>query len=96
MCDFGYQHHHQHSQQPNRTRENDRGSQPRSYRAFGPYDQSQPVDRKRIEAARAIIEYEAPPDVFDVTRQFLMGIAEAPEQDVEWVLKALQLVRKVE
>src|SRR5690348_10546712 len=50
---------------------------------------------KRVEAAKAIIEHEAPTEVFDLTHQFLMGIAEASEE-VELKLKALTLIRKVE
>ena len=50
---------------------------------------------RRVEAAKAIIEHEAPAEVFDLTHQFLLGIAESTE-DVEWKLKALALLRKVE
>ncbi|ANT53522.1 hypothetical protein [Mesorhizobium amorphae] len=54
-----------------------------------------PVARS-IAAARAIIEYEAPPEVFDLTYRFLMGVAEDPNSDVGLQLKALELIRKVE
>lgn len=50
---------------------------------------------RRVEAAKAIIEHEAPTEVFDLTHQFLLGVAEGGE-DVEWKLKALALLRKVE
>jgi len=49
-----------------------------------------------IEAARAIIEYEAPTEVFDLTHQYLMGIAQDPDQPVPLKLEALKLIRKVE
>lgn len=49
-----------------------------------------------IEAARAIIEYEAPPGVFDLTHRYLMGMAQDAEQDVGLRLEALKLLRKVE
>lgn len=54
-----------------------------------------PVARS-IEAAKAIIEYEAPPEVFDLTYQFLIGVAEDPRQDIGLKLEALKLIRKVE
>lgn len=54
-----------------------------------------PVARS-IAAARAIIEYEAPSEVFDLTYRFLMGVAEDPKSDVGLQLKALELIRKVE
>lgn len=54
-----------------------------------------PIPRS-IDAAKAIIEYEAPPEVFDLTYQFLMGVAHDPKQDVGLQLKALELLRKVE
>ncbi|ESX48815.1 hypothetical protein NLY43_24125 [Mesorhizobium sp. C416B] len=54
-----------------------------------------PVDRS-IEAAKAIIEYEAPPEVFELTYQFLMGVANDPKADVGLQLEALKLIRKVE
>ncbi|ESY88439.1 hypothetical protein X739_01335 [Mesorhizobium sp. LNHC220B00] len=53
-------------------------------------------DARSVEAAKAIIEYEAPPEVFDLTYQFLMGLALEPKQDVGLQLKALELLRKVE
>lgn len=49
-----------------------------------------------IEAARAIIEYEAPAEVFDLTHRYLMGIATEEGQDVVLKLKALELIRRVE
>lgn len=49
-----------------------------------------------IEAAKAIIEYEAPSGVFDLTQQFLLGIAQNPNSDVGLKLEALKLTRKVE
>ncbi|MGO7868653.1 hypothetical protein AB9E15_05335 [Rhizobium leguminosarum] len=49
-----------------------------------------------IEAARAIIEYEAPPEVFDLTYDYLMGVAQGEEQDTGLKLEALKLIRKVE
>ncbi|MER8524811.1 hypothetical protein [Mesorhizobium sp. M1272] len=49
-----------------------------------------------VAAARAIIEYEAVPWVFDLTYQFLMGVAEDSNSDVGLQLKALELIRKVE
>lgn len=49
-----------------------------------------------IEAARAIIEYEAPADVFDLTYEYLLGIARDAGQEVGLKLEALKLIRKVE
>lgn len=49
-----------------------------------------------LEAARAIIEYEAPSEVFELTHQYLMGIAQDPDQPVPLKLEALKLIRKVE
>ncbi|TPM32948.1 hypothetical protein [Mesorhizobium sp. B2-3-5] len=49
-----------------------------------------------LAAARAIIEYEAPPWVFDLSYRFLLGVAEDPKSDVGLQLKALELLRKVE
>lgn len=49
-----------------------------------------------IEAARAIIEYEAPAEVFDLTYEYLMGVARDAGQDVALKLEALKLIRKVE
>jgi hypothetical protein len=49
-----------------------------------------------IEAARAIIEYEAPPEVFDLTYAYLLGVAQGEGQDVGLKLEALKLIRKVE
>lgn len=49
-----------------------------------------------LAAARAIIEYEAPPWVFDLSYRFLLGVAEDPKSDVGLQLKALELIRKVE
>ncbi|MBA5804444.1 hypothetical protein [Rhizobium changzhiense] len=49
-----------------------------------------------IEAARAIIEYEAPSEVFDLTYDYLMGVAQGEEQDTGLKLEALKLIRKVE
>ncbi|MER9554664.1 hypothetical protein [Mesorhizobium sp. M0323] len=51
---------------------------------------------RSIEAAKAIIEYEAPPEVFDLTYQFLMGVANDAKADVGLQLEALKLIRKVE
>jgi hypothetical protein len=53
-------------------------------------------EAKCIEAARAIIEYEAPAEVFDLTHRYLMGVAKEEGQDVALKLKALELIRKVE
>jgi hypothetical protein len=50
---------------------------------------------QQLDAARAIIEHEAPSEVFDLTYQFLLGIAEGDDA-AEWKLKALALIRKVE
>ncbi len=55
---------------------------------------SELADGQRLEAAKAIIEYEAPQAVFDLTHEFLLMIAEG--ENVELTLRALQLVRKVE
>ncbi|TPN28355.1 hypothetical protein FKO01_21790 [Mesorhizobium sp. B2-3-3] len=52
-----------------------------------------PVARSLL-AAKAIIEYEAPEEVKDLTYRFLMGVAEG--SDVGLQLKALELLRKVE
>ncbi|ESX23718.1 hypothetical protein NKH34_17125 [Mesorhizobium sp. M1148] len=51
---------------------------------------------RSIEAAKAIIEYETVPEVFDLTYQFLMGVAHDPKTDVGLQLEALKLIRKVE
>src|SRR5688500_16175125 len=50
---------------------------------------------QQLEAAKSIIEHEASPEVFDLTYQFLLGVAEG-DSDVAWKLKALTLVRRVE
>ncbi|CUX50723.1 conserved hypothetical protein [Agrobacterium tumefaciens str. CFBP 5621] len=49
-----------------------------------------------IEAAKAIIEYEAPQGVYDLTHRYLLGVAEDEAQDVGLKLEALKLIRKVE
>ncbi len=49
-----------------------------------------------LEAAKAIIEYECPPEVFAIVQTYLMGVAEGEGQPVELRLKALELIRKVE
>jgi len=49
-----------------------------------------------IEAAKAIIEYEAPMGVFDLTHQFLLSIAQNRGSDVGLKLEALKLIRKAE
>jgi hypothetical protein len=54
------------------------------------------AESKCVEAARAIIEYEAPPGVFDLTHRYLMGLVEDAEQDVGLKLEALKLIRRVE
>ncbi|WP_287381946.1 hypothetical protein [Mesorhizobium sp.] len=53
-------------------------------------------DARSVEAAKAIIEFEAPPEVFDLTYQFLMGLANDDRQEVSLKLEALKLIRKVE
>lgn len=57
---------------------------------------SEVKDGQCIEAARAIIEYEAPPEVFDLTYEYLIGVAQDEAQDVALKLRALELIRKVE
>ncbi|WP_206051218.1 hypothetical protein [Neorhizobium sp. T7_12] len=49
-----------------------------------------------LDAARAIIEYEAPAEVFALTHAYLMGVARDADQPVALKLKALELIRKVE
>ncbi|TPL00678.1 hypothetical protein FJ938_22050 [Mesorhizobium sp. B2-4-14] len=49
-----------------------------------------------VAAARAIVEYEAPPEVFELCCRFLIGVAEDPKSDVGLQLKSLELLRKVE
>lgn len=49
-----------------------------------------------IEAAKTIIEYEAPQGVYDLTHRYLLGVAEDEGQDVGLKLEALKLIRKVE
>ncbi|WP_064681264.1 hypothetical protein [Rhizobium bangladeshense] len=49
-----------------------------------------------IDAAKAIIEYESPPEVFAIVHAYLMGVAQDAGQPVELKLKALELIRKVE
>ena len=54
------------------------------------------VEAKCVEAAKAIIEYEAPQGVFDLTHRYLLGVAEDDEQSTDLRLEALKLLRKVE
>lgn len=53
-------------------------------------------ERRCLEAAKAIIEYECPPEIFAIVQSYLMGVAEGKGQPVELKLKALELIRKVE
>ncbi|MBB3394474.1 hypothetical protein [Rhizobium sp. BK060] len=53
-------------------------------------------ESQAIEAARAIIKYEAPSEVFDLTHDYLMGVAEDEGQAVALRLEALKLIREVE
>lgn len=57
---------------------------------------SEVPEARCIEAARAIIEYEAPAEVFAITHDYLMGVARDLSQPVALKLRALELVRKVE
>lgn len=54
------------------------------------------AEAKCIEAAKAIIEYEAPQGVYDLTHRYLIGVAEDDEQSTDLRLEALKLLRKVE
>ncbi|WP_156390477.1 hypothetical protein [Rhizobium sp. Root1203] len=54
------------------------------------------AEARCVEAAGAIIEYEAPVEVFDITRDYLVGVAEDKGQDVKLRLEVLKLLRKVE
>lgn len=54
------------------------------------------AEARCVEAAKAIIEYEAPQGVYDLTHRYLLGVAEDEGQDVGLKLEALKLLRKVE
>ncbi len=54
------------------------------------------AEARCLEAAKAIIEYECPPDVFAIVQSYLMGVAQGEGQPVELRLRALELIRKVE
>ena len=54
------------------------------------------AEAKCVEAAKAIIEYEAPQGVYDLTHRYLIGVAEDEEQSTDLRLEALKLLRKVE
>ncbi|MEE9922840.1 MAG: hypothetical protein PBV01_05640 [Brucella anthropi] len=54
------------------------------------------AETKCVEAAKAIIEYEAPQGVYDLTHRYLIGVAEDEEQSTDLRLEALKLLRKVE
>ncbi|WP_454623198.1 hypothetical protein [Brucella anthropi] len=54
------------------------------------------AEAKCVEAAKAIIEYEAPQGVYDLTHRYLIGVAEDDEQSTDLRLEALKLLRKVE
>lgn len=49
-----------------------------------------------IHAAKALVEYEAASQVFDLAHKFLLGVATAEEQPVRLKLAALELLRKVQ
>lgn len=49
-----------------------------------------------VAAARAVIEFEAPAEVFDLTYKYLLGVATDERQEVGLKLEALKLIRKVE
>ena len=52
---------------------------------------------KRMEAAGALLSYEAPPEVVDTAKQFLLGVAEDERPEfVALRLKALKLLRQAE
>ncbi len=54
------------------------------------------AEARCLEAAKAIIEYECPPEVFAIVQSYLMGVAQGEGQPVELRLRALELIRKVE
>ncbi len=54
------------------------------------------AEARCLEAAKAIIEYECPQEVFAIVHSYLMGVAQGAGQPVELKLKALELIRKVE
>ncbi len=54
------------------------------------------AEARCLEAAKAIIEYECPQEVFAIVHSYLMGVAQGARQPVELKLKALELIRKVE
>ncbi|MER9374259.1 hypothetical protein [Mesorhizobium sp. M0491] len=49
---------------------------------------------RSVDAARAVIEFEVPQEVYDLTHAFLLGVAECG--DLKLAVQALQLLRKVE
>src|SRR5262245_6015857 len=51
---------------------------------------------RRIEAAEAILSYEAPARVVETSRMFLMGVFENNEVNIDYRLKALKLARRIE
>lgn len=50
----------------------------------------------RIEAADGLLSFEAPTECVEAAKSFLTSVFEDPEQDDEFRMKALKLVRKVE
>ncbi|QIG47934.1 hypothetical protein G5V57_09525 [Nordella sp. HKS 07] len=51
---------------------------------------------RRIEAAESLLAYEAPPEHVEAAKAFLTAVFDDPDQDEEFRMKALKLVRKAE
>lgn len=49
-----------------------------------------------VEAAKAIVEYEAPPSVYEMASKYLLWVAQDDKQDTRLRLEALTIMRKIE
>ena len=58
-------------------------------------DEAAPT-RRRIEACEGLLAYEAPREVMDLAKEFLVSIFENPNEHVDDRLDALKLMRKAE
>jgi hypothetical protein len=58
-------------------------------------DEAAPT-RRRIEACEGLLAYEAPREVMDLAKEFLISIFENPDEHVDDRLDALKLMRKAE
>jgi hypothetical protein len=52
--------------------------------------------RRRVQAARGLIEYEAPPEVAEAAKEFLAQVYEDSDQNLQDRLDALEVARKAE